>query len=102
MVTRPDALLLDEPTRGLDPLMKRDLGKILNQWKAQGKTILVVTHDVEFGVQIADRIALLEGGRIIADGLPTEVLSKSDTFKPQIMELFPGRGWLSANDVTQA
>ena len=61
--------------------------------------ILMVTHDVELAVQAADRIILLENGLITADGVPEEVLANSPTFTPQVMKIFPNRGWLTVNDV---
>jgi ABC-type sulfate/molybdate transport systems ATPase subunit len=98
MVTRPGALLLDEPTRGLDYAAKQGLGTILQEWRDQGIAILLVTHDVELAATVADRVVLLQGGRITADGEPSAVLSTSTQFRPQVAELFPERGWLTVED----
>jgi len=98
MITRPGALLLDEPTRGLDYTAKQGLGKILQDWRDQGVAILLVTHDVELAATIADRVVLLQGGRITADGDPAAVLGSSAQFRPQVAELFPNRGWLTVED----
>jgi energy-coupling factor transport system ATP-binding protein len=99
MVTHPGALLLDEPTRGLDYAAKQTLLKLLKTWRGEGMAILVVTHDVELAVQAADRIILLDNGMVIADGNPADVLTKDSTFAPQVAKIFPGRGWLTVNDV---
>ncbi len=99
MVTHPGALLLDEPTRGLDYVAKQTLLKLLKSWREEGMAILMVTHDVELAVQAADRIILLENGLVTADGVPSEVLAKDSTFAPQVAKIFPGRGWLTVNDV---
>jgi energy-coupling factor transport system ATP-binding protein len=97
-VTSPRALLLDEPTRGLDYGAKKILLDLLHGWRNEGVAILLVTHDVELAVQAADRVIILEAGRIIADGDPKEVLPASSVFSPQVARIFPGRGWLTVND----
>jgi energy-coupling factor transporter ATP-binding protein EcfA2 len=60
---------------------------------------LLVTHDVELAVQAADRIILMENGLITEDGLPEKVLENSTVFSPQVSKIFPGRGWLTVDDV---
>jgi ABC-type multidrug transport system ATPase subunit len=99
LVTHPGALLLDEPTRGLDYGAKQTLLKLLHAWRDEGMAILMVTHDVELAVQAADRIILLENGLVSADGSPKDVLAKSTTFTPQVAKVFPDQGWLTVNDV---
>jgi energy-coupling factor transporter ATP-binding protein EcfA2 len=97
-VTRPGALLLDEPTRGLDYAAKRALVDLLRGWRDQGMAILLVTHDVELAAAAADRIVLMSQGEIIASGDPAQVLGASPLFAPQVARLFPGTGWLTADD----
>jgi energy-coupling factor transport system ATP-binding protein len=101
MITHPGALLLDEPTRGLDYAAKQELVRILQEWRESGVAILLVTHDVELAAAIADRVVLLESGQITADGTPVEVLGSSILFVPQIAQLFPGSGWLTADDALE-
>ena len=98
-VTLPQALLLDEPTRGLDYGAKQELAALLKQWRADGMAIVLVTHDVELAALLADRVVLMSQGEIIADGAPAEVLGSSPLFAPQVARLFPGTGWLTAEDV---
>jgi energy-coupling factor transporter ATP-binding protein EcfA2 len=97
-VTNPGALLLDEPTRGLDYAAKRALAGLLRGWRDEGAALVLVTHDVEFAATVADRVVLMSQGEIIADGAPAEVMGSSPLFAPQIARLFPGRGWLTVED----
>ena len=100
-VTRPRALLLDEPTRGLDYAAKRQLANLLKGWRAAGMAIMVVTHDVEMAAEIADRVALMSQGEVIAQGEPAQVLGASPLFAPQVAKLFPDSGWLTVEDALQ-
>lgn len=70
LLTEPDILLLDEPTKGLDAELKDELGAIFLKLKKQGKTIIIVTHDIDFCAETADRCALLFNGSITACGEP--------------------------------
>ncbi len=97
-VTQPGALLLDEPTRGLDYGAKQSLVDLLRSWRDAGMAILLVTHDVEFAAAAADRVALMSQGEIIASGDPAQVLGASPLFAPQVARLFPESGWLTVED----
>lgn len=70
---QPAVLLLDEPAAGLRHLEKRALADLLTQLRAEGLGILVVEHDMEFVMNLADRITVLEFGTVIATGTPTEI-----------------------------
>ncbi len=67
---QPAVLLLDEPAAGLRHLEKRALADLLTQLRAEGLGILVVEHDMEFVMNLADRITVLEFGTVIAEGTP--------------------------------
>lgn len=95
MVTQPQLLLLDEPTRGLDYAAKHRLVSLWQRWRAAGMGLLLVTHDVELAAQVADRVVVLNEGEVIASGPAGAVLSASPLFAPQMVRLFPGRGWLT-------
>jgi energy-coupling factor transport system ATP-binding protein len=99
LITRPRVLLLDEPTRGLDYGAKARLLELLRGWKAAGMGVLLVTHDVELAAAAADRVLVLDGGRVVARGVPREVLDAPSPFAPQMARLFPGRGRLSVQEV---
>jgi energy-coupling factor transport system ATP-binding protein len=101
-ITRPGGLLLDEPTRGLDYGAKAELATLLRRWRNEGTAILLVTHDVEFAADVADRVIILGRGGVVAEGAPAAVLSDSPLFAPQVARLFPGSGWLTAGDVGRA
>jgi energy-coupling factor transport system ATP-binding protein len=97
-VTAPPVILLDEPTRGLDYHAKAQLALLLTRWRQAGKTIIVVTHDVEWVATIADRVVLMSQGEIIADDTPAAVMAASPLFAPEIARLFPTTGWLTIGD----
>ena len=98
-VTLPGALLLDEPTRGLDYGAKEALIELLREWRSAGAAILVVTHDVELAAALADRVVLMSQGEVIASGPAGDVLATSPLFAPQVARLFPTTGWLTTDDV---
>ena len=95
---RAPLLLLDEPTRGLDPSIKRALTDFLEARAADGASVLVATHDVEWAARTASRVLLMADGEIYADGPPRLVLSESLTFSTQINKLL-GNGWLLPEEV---
>jgi branched-chain amino acid transport system permease protein len=70
---QPSVLLLDEPAAGLRHLEKQALAQLLGQLAEQGLAILVVEHDMDFVMNLAQRITVLEFGEIIAHGTPAEV-----------------------------
>ena len=100
--TRPRLLLLDEPTRGLDRPAKEALVALWRGWLAEGAALLLVTHDVELAATIATRTIMLSQGEVIAAGPTREVLIGAPQFAPQMARLFPGRGWLTVQDVLGA
>lgn len=66
LLTRPKIVLLDEPTKGLDAYSKRQFAEAMAKLKADGKTVVVVTHDVEFAAVVADRCAMFFDGKIVS------------------------------------
>lgn len=66
LLTRPKIVLLDEPTKGLDAYSKRQFAEVMARLKADGKTVVVVTHDVEFAAVVADRCAMFFDGKIVS------------------------------------
>jgi energy-coupling factor transport system ATP-binding protein len=102
LVAGPQIILLDEPTRGLDYAQKRSLADLLLGLKAEGKTIVMATHDVELAAACADRVALLAEGQVIVDGPARQVMSDSQVFASQINKLFRDPRFLVVEDVLQA
>jgi energy-coupling factor transporter ATP-binding protein EcfA2 len=83
----PALLVLDEPTRGMDPLHKVELARVLRRWTAAGRCVLLVTHDVEFAARAATRVLVLGDGGVLADGPAEEVLNGSLFFSTQVNRL---------------
>lgn len=79
VVMNPDMIFLDEPTTGLDPMMTQTIGDlILNLKNRINTTQIVVTHDVDLGIYIADRISIMNNGKMIDVGKPENLKNTSD------------------------
>jgi energy-coupling factor transport system ATP-binding protein len=98
LATRPPVLLLDEPTRGLDYAAKHVLAGILRGLAAEGRTVLVATHDVEFVAQVADDVVVLADGDVVSSGPVRRVVAESPSFAPQVMKVL-GSPWLRVDEV---
>jgi energy-coupling factor transport system ATP-binding protein len=98
----PALVILDEPTRGMDPLHKAELAALLRRWAANGRCVLVVTHDVEFAARVAERVLVVGDGSLLADGPAHEVLNGSLFFSTQINRLLRHSlpGVLTEDEVT--
>ena len=99
--TGAPVLLLDEPTRGLDPQAKERLLRFLRTRAGDGLVTVLATHDVELAAAAATRVVMLAGGELIADGDPAVVLGDSTVFAPQMTRVF-GAGWLTPDQVAAA
>jgi energy-coupling factor transport system ATP-binding protein len=90
----PKILILDEPTIGQDYQQKEKLRQFILQLKAQEKTVVIVTHDVEFVAECNPRVLLMRGGRIVADGearkvlTNPEILEQASIVPPQVSQIF--------------
>ena len=80
----PAVVALDEPTRGMDPELKRWLAERMQELAKAGAAVVVATHDVEFAARAADRCVLLGGGRVVADGSTAEVLAGGRYFTTEV------------------
>jgi ABC-2 type transport system ATP-binding protein len=76
LINRPSLIFLDEPSTGLDPQARRNLWDIVNEIKAQGKTIILTTHYMEEAHQLCDQVAIMDNGQIIAQGPPNDLISQ--------------------------
>lgn len=94
----PQAIFLDEPTRGLDGLQREAMIAILGDLRARGTCVLLATHDVELVARVADRVVLLGGGEVVAEGSPREVLSGSLAYSTVVNRIF-GNGYLTLDDL---
>lgn len=75
LINQPDLLFLDEPSTGLDPHARLDLWEVIETIKQQGRTIVLTTHYMEEAERLCDEIAIMDQGRIIAQGTPKELIS---------------------------
>lgn len=73
LLGRPEVLILDEPTTGLDAEGRRDTWELVRELRADGTTVLLTTHYLEEAEALADRLAIMRDGRIVATGTPAEV-----------------------------
>jgi ABC-2 type transport system ATP-binding protein len=81
LVNHPRLLLLDEPTTGLDPMMRRDVHAHLRELRDEGLAILMATHDMEEADALCDRVALVDHGRVVATGRPADLIAEAATTK---------------------
>lgn len=86
LAMEPDMILFDEPTSALDPEMVGEVLSLMKELAAEGMTMAVVTHEIGFAAEVADRIIFMDKGKIIADGTPEEVIQNSDI--PRVKEFF--------------
>ncbi len=76
LVGRPELVFLDEPTTGLDPGARRELWGLIRQLKREGTTILLTTHYLDEAEQLADDVAIMNHGKVVARGSPTSLISR--------------------------
>jgi ABC-2 type transport system ATP-binding protein len=76
-VHQPEVLFLDEPTTGLDPQSRRDLHDSILEMRREGRTVLLTTHYIEEAHALCDRIAIVDHGRVIAEGRPDDLIAKA-------------------------
>jgi lipooligosaccharide transport system ATP-binding protein len=79
LVNQPELLLLDEPTTGLDPQARHMLWERFYQLKRQGVTMVLTTHYMDEAEQLCDRLVIMDGGRIVAEGSPRELITQHST-----------------------
>jgi ABC-2 type transport system ATP-binding protein len=89
LINRPTLLVLDEPTAGLDPQARRQLRILIQEMRAEGRTVLLSTHDLEEAAQLCDRVAIMDGGRMIAVAPPAELIARSTSLSRVIVRTSP-------------
>ena len=97
LASQPRLLLLDEPTKGLDPLSRRRIAEMLRALRERGITIIIVTHDVEFAAGISDRCSLFFRGEVVSQAPVREFFSDNKFYTTQISRMTRG---ILANCVT--
>ena len=90
----PQVVMLDEPTVGQDAIQKEKLAGTIQMLKSAGKTVVVVSHDIEFLWPIQPRVVVMKGGRVVGDGPATAIMQDRDLLgsarvaKPQLVEFY--------------
>jgi energy-coupling factor transporter ATP-binding protein EcfA2 len=102
LAANPPVLLLDEPTRGLDPVAKLRFSGVIEELANDGHAIVIATHDVELVAAIAARVVVLAAGEIVADGPTADVICASPAFAPQVAKILQPEPWLTVDDVATA
>lgn len=90
LATQPRLLLLDEPTKGVDAAAKSRLIGMLKALKAQGMTLVIVTHDVEFAAECADRCCFVFRGQIVSEGTPRACFSQNSFYTTAVSRMTRG------------
>ena len=86
LINDPELVFLDEPTTGLDPQARHVIWERLRQLLKQGKTLLLTTHFMEEAERLCDRVAIMDHGRIIAEGAPQALIAQH--IEPQVVEVY--------------
>lgn len=83
LIMHPEVLLLDEITAALDPEMVREVLDVVLDLAKEGRTMVIVTHEMQFAKAVADRVIFLEGGTIVEEGEPKKLFEKPETDRLQ-------------------
>jgi|SRR5215211_303338 len=81
LIGDPELVFLDEPTTGFDPAARRTAWKVVRRLKELGKTVLLTTHYLDEAQSLADRVAIIKDGRIVAEGPPSELGAGGSTYR---------------------
>ena len=90
LATQPRLLLLDEPTKGIDAAAKMRLTGVLKALKARGMTLVIVTHDVDFAAECADRCCFVFRGQIVSEGTPRACFSQNSFYTTAVSRMTRG------------
>ena len=104
LVGNPEIAVLDELTTGLDPQARRDTWALIERVRDSGVTILLVTHFMDEAERLADRLAIIDDGRVVAEGTPTELIAARDdrrTFRMRLPEHTPADAVAAVRDLPQ-
>jgi len=76
LCNEPELVILDEPTTGLDPLSRRQTWAMIKDLHHQGRTVLLTTHYIEEAEQLAERVYIIDGGQVVAEGAPATLIAE--------------------------
>jgi lipooligosaccharide transport system ATP-binding protein len=101
LINDPDILLLDEPTTGLDPQARHVLWDRLYRLKQQGVTLVLTTHYMDEAEQLCDRLVVMDGGRIVAEGSPASLIAEHSTREVAELRFPPGENAAAAGELAE-
>ena len=83
LAMEPDVMLFDEPTSALDPEMVGEVLDVMKELAHEGMTMVVVTHEMGFAREVADRVIFMDGGQIVEEGTPEQIFSNPQNHRTQ-------------------
>ena len=95
LINKPELLILDEPSTGLDPQARSNLWELVHQIKTEGKTIILTTHYMEEAQHLCDEIAIMDYGKIIAQGTPQALIKQ---YSPEMTVILPQKNFVFSVD----
>jgi polar amino acid transport system ATP-binding protein len=91
LAMKPDVLLFDEPTSALDPMLVGEVLSVMRSLAIEGATMVIVTHEMEFARQVADRIVFMDGGQVVETATPVKFFGSPDSLRArQFLARFHG------------
>jgi lipooligosaccharide transport system ATP-binding protein len=101
LINDPEIMLLDEPTTGLDPQARHVLWDRLYRLKQDGVTLVLTTHYMDEAEQLCDRLVVMDGGRIVAEGSPAHLIANHSSREVAELRFAPGANATAADDVAR-
>ncbi|AUI72616.1 energy-coupling factor ABC transporter ATP-binding protein [Companilactobacillus alimentarius] len=87
LASRPETIILDEPTAGLDPVGRHEIMELFKELQNQGRTIILITHNMDDVANYADEMAVMNQGKLVAQGLPSVVFNNQQLIKDDLLTL---------------
>ncbi|AKP67012.1 energy-coupling factor transporter ATPase [Companilactobacillus ginsenosidimutans] len=87
LASNPETIILDEPTAGLDPVGRKEIMDLFKQQQAQGKTILLITHNMDDVANYAEKMIVMHDASIVASGTPTEIFNNKELLEKKYISL---------------
>jgi len=87
LASDPETIILDEPTAGLDPVGRREIMDLFKKLQQNGKTIILITHNMDDVANYSDEMAVIHSGKLIAQGDPHEVFNNQELLKDDLLTL---------------
>jgi len=87
LASEPETIILDEPTAGLDPVGRQEIMSLFKDLQQQGRTIILITHNMDDVANYADEMAVIHRGKLVANGLPKEVFNNQELLHDDVLTL---------------